>query len=98
MDSPKKENCEVMEFNSKTKVGLTFGEIISLVFVVGSFVIGYADLSWRISNIENKHDQYIEQYRNQQEINSQLTKSTATIEQSLIRIEGKLDLKQDRFK
>ena len=78
------------EINEKTKVGLTFGQIITVIGVVAGFVIGYANITTRIVALEEK----INRYDNTTEF---LINSQNQIKESLIRIEGKLDLKQDRF-
>jgi len=43
-----------MTLNSNTKIGLTFGQILSLITVVSFFVMGYRDLDLRINLIEQK--------------------------------------------
>lgn len=77
--------CELSPLSSQTKVGLTFGQIITLITYTGIVVWMYASISWRVSNIEKK----------QEEIKD-LKESTIKIEQSLIRIEGKIDMKADK--
>lgn len=73
------QNCEKeANLTSKTKIGLTFGELVAIIAIAGSFAMGYADLRFRIENKADKESYY-------------------EIKQSLIRIEGKLDLKQDKF-
>jgi hypothetical protein len=43
-----------MALNSTTKIGLTFGQILSLITVVSFFVMGYRDLDLRINLMEKK--------------------------------------------
>jgi len=43
-----------MTLNSSTKIGLTFGQILSLITVTGFFVMGYRDLDLRINQLEQK--------------------------------------------
>ena len=90
MDGLQKIKCDMNEINEKTKVGLTFGQIITVIGVVAGFVIGYANITTRIVALEEK----INRYDNTTEF---LINSQNQIKESLIRIEGKLDLKQDRF-
>lgn len=77
------QDCEKeANLTSKTKIGLTFGELIAVITIAGAFAMGYANLSARIAAIEqNKVDK----------------EAYYEIKSSLIRIEGKLDLKQDKF-
>lgn len=43
-----------MTLNAQTKIGLTFGQIITIIIVVISVSISYADLTVRISDLEQK--------------------------------------------
>jgi molybdopterin/thiamine biosynthesis adenylyltransferase len=43
-----------MTLNSNTKIGLTFGQILSLITITGAFVMGYRDLDLRINQLEQK--------------------------------------------
>ena len=43
-----------MKLNSETKIGLTFGQILSLITITGAFVMGYRDLDLRINQLEQK--------------------------------------------
>ncbi len=43
-----------MTLTSQTKIGLTFGQIITIVIVVFSFAMSYANLTIRINDIETK--------------------------------------------
>lgn len=92
------ETCTThnMTLTSNTKIGLTFGQILSLITIAGAFVMGYADLNSRIADIERRQSEIHKTWDKQAEINQQLTNTTFEIRQSLIRIEGKLDLKADK--
>lgn len=79
----KKNGSEIMTLSKNTKVGLTFGQILSLITIAGTFIMGYANLNSRIAAMEKSKIEKEEFYQ---------------IKETLIRIEGKLDLKQDRFK
>lgn len=43
-----------MELNAQTKIGLSFGQILSLITITGVFVMGYANLDMRINQMELK--------------------------------------------
>lgn len=43
-----------MTLTAQTKIGLTFGQIITIIVVVFSFAMSYANLTVRINNIEAK--------------------------------------------
>ena len=43
-----------MTLTAQTKIGLTFGQIITIVVVVFSFAMSYANLTVRINDIEQK--------------------------------------------
>ena len=43
-----------MTLNAQTKIGLTFGQIITIIIVVLSFSMSYANLTVRISALEQK--------------------------------------------
>jgi len=43
-----------MTLNAQTKIGLTFGQIITIIIVVFSFSMSYANLTVRISDLEQK--------------------------------------------
>lgn len=85
-----------MTLTQNTKIGLTFGQILSLITIAGSFTLGYAELNSRITDLENGQKESKVMYDRQQDINNKLTESTYDIRQTLIRIEGKLDLKADK--
>lgn len=93
-----KQNCnsENMTLNSNTKIGLTFGQILSLITIVSAFVLGYAELNSRITDLEKSQVEIKGMCDKQSQINDKLTETTYDIKQSLIRIEGKLDLKADK--
>lgn len=93
-----KKECNNMTLNSTTRIGMTAGQVIWLLTVAATFTLGYADLNARITDIEARQMEIRSMCDKQGDINSKLTETTFDIKQSLIRIEGKLDLKQDRFK
>lgn len=95
MDEQEK-GCENMTLTQNTKIGLTFGQILSLITIAGAFTLGYAELNSRITNLEKGQTQSEQIRVRQEEINSKLTETTYDIKQTLIRIEGKLDLKADK--
>lgn len=43
-----------MTLSAQTKVGLTFGQIFTIIAVVASFVMGYANLQLRMNTYEQK--------------------------------------------
>lgn len=43
-----------MQLNSTTKIGLSFGQILSLITVTCFFVMGYRDLDLRMNLMEKK--------------------------------------------
>ncbi len=43
-----------MTLNAQTKIGLTFGQIITIIIVVFSFSMSYANLTIRINDLEQK--------------------------------------------
>lgn len=43
-----------MTLTAQTKIGLTFGQIFSIILVVGAFVMGYANLQMRMNTYEQK--------------------------------------------
>jgi len=43
-----------MTLTAQTKIGLTFGQILSLITITGAFVMGYRDLDLRINQLEQK--------------------------------------------
>lgn len=84
--------------NSQTILGLTFGQIMALIGIVFSFAMGYADLKADIAELRQKQAVYDELVTDQKKQVAKSDEAINDIKQSLIRIEGKLDLKQDRFK
>lgn len=96
MDALKNENCDIMTLSSNTKIGLTFGQIISLVIVIFTFSMSYASLNSRIADIESRIRQQETISEKQNESSQKIKDDMSTIKESLIRIEGKLDLKADK--
>lgn len=98
MDGLQKITCDMSEINKNTKVGLTFGQIITVIVVVFSFTVAYANLMTRVVNLENQYLEMKTTFGKQDDVNKSLLRSQSEIRETLIRIEGKFDLKQDRFK
>lgn len=98
-----------MQLSDKTKIGMTIGQLIAtfiFIFAVGG---GYADLNTKTIDAVGKAAEAksicdenrlrlesIEKTRAAENI--EIMKMIQEIRESQIRIEGKLDLKQDRFK
>jgi len=93
------KNCnnDNMKLTTNTVVGLTFGQIITLVTYTALVVILYADIISRLDKVEAKQSTFESVCNKQDAINEKLTNSIVNIEKSLISIEGKLDLKQNRY-
>lgn len=87
-----------MRLTSNTVIGLTFGQILTLITYTVFVVIMYADITERLSRVEDKQTDMERTYEKQDIFNERFVQSTNTIEKTLIRIEGKLDLKQDRYR
>lgn len=90
------ENCKPMTLTAQTKFGLTFGQIITLVTYTSLVVWMYANMSWRVSNVEKKQEEFKATIESQAAINTKLIETIDRIDRSVIRIEGKLDLKADK--
>jgi len=83
--------------NEKTRFGLTFGQLISIVSIVFTFTMGYSkintdimNMQMRITNLEHNHKE-LDKRRND------MMDMLHEIKNSQIRMEGKLDMKQDKF-
>lgn len=82
-------NCKPMTLTGQTRFGLTFGQLITLITYTVLVVSMYFDMSSRVKTLEtSKQDQV--------KINEKLIETVDRIDKSTIRIEGKLDLKQDK--
>ena len=93
------KNCNSnMRLTSNTVIGLTFGQILTLITYTVFVVIMYADMTERITKVEDKQKDMSRTCEKQDILNDRFVQSTITIEKALIRIEGKLDLKQDRYR
>lgn len=90
------ENCKTMTMTAQTKFGLTFGQIITLISYTAFVVMLYANISSRIASVETDQKAIKSIIENQQVINTKLTEVIGDTQRSLIRIEGKLDLKADK--
>ena len=85
-----------MTLTGKTKIGLTFGQIITLITYTIFVVWLYAGIKMDIAKMQSRQDECEKNKTEQNSINEKLTNSTQNIEKSLIRIEGKMDLKADK--
>lgn len=97
MDATEKNNselfpdsqCNQMPLSAQTKFGMTPGQIITLIMYTILVVSLYFDVRSRIEILEtSKQDQI--------KINEKLIETVDRIDKSTIRIEGKMDLKQDK--
>lgn len=93
-----------MTLSDKTKFGLTIGQIAAWTIAVFTFATWHAaiqiqlqDIKYRMSKAEEfqKESKYNTDAQNR--INRDFVDSFHAIKESLIRIEGKLETKQDRF-
>lgn len=82
-------NCKPMTLTAQTKFGLTFGQLITLITYTILVVSLYFDVRSRIEILETDK-------QSQARINEKLIDTIDRIDKSTIRIEGKLDLKQDK--
>lgn len=89
MENEKQKGCDIAEVNSKTHIGLTFKELIWILSLVIGVGIFYADVKRDIGQIQKD---YIE-LKTQTNDNS---KNYQFIKESLIEINGKMDLKADK--
>lgn len=98
-----------MQLSDKTKTTMTIGQMIALIAFIFAVGGGYTELSQDVSATDKKAQQAveqtnegrirIEQMEKEREFqNLEIMKMIQEIRESQIRIEGKLDLKQDRFK
>lgn len=92
------QNCNNMKLTTSTVIGLTFGQILTLITYTAFVVIMYADITERLSKVEDKQKDIQVRCEKQDIFNERFIQSTVNIEKALIRIEGKLDLKQDRYR
>ena len=86
MGSEKDNSCNETQLNAQTKIGLTFGQIVSLLIVAGSFGIGYQSLNSRITALESNNAVVKTMSEKQEKMN-----------ETLARIEEKLNTKQDKY-
>ena len=100
---------KIMQLSDKTKTTMTIGQMIALVAFIFAVGGGYTDLSQEVTAANKKAQQAVEQtnegrlrierMEKERELqNLEIMKMIQEIRESQIRIEGKLDLKQDRFK
>lgn len=98
-----------MQLSDKTKIGMTIGQMIALVAFIFAVGGGYTQLSQNISAADKKAQSAVDQCeeskrrlermeKDRENQNLEIMKMIQEIRESQIRIEGKLDLKQDRFK
>ena len=93
-----------MTLSDKTKFGLTIGQIAAWTIAVFTFATWHAAIQIQLKNLEYRMEQTEKNQveckqstENQNEINRRFVESFHAIKESLIRIEGKLETKQDRF-
>jgi len=98
-----------MQLSEKTKTTMSIGQLVALlafIFAVGG---GYTQLSQDIKAADKKAQSAVDRCdmsqarlermeKERENQNVEITKMIQEIRESQIRIEGKLDLKQDRFK
>ena len=100
---------KIMQLSEKTKATMTIGQMIALVAFIFAVGGGYTELSQDVSAADKKAQQAVEQTnegrlriermeKDREMQNLEIMKMIQEIRESQIRIEGKLDLKQDRFK
>jgi mannose/fructose/N-acetylgalactosamine-specific phosphotransferase system component IID len=66
----------------ETRFGLTFGQIIALLMMIGAMVATYTDLNVRIATVEEKHKQ----------LEAHINSSDQKLE--VVRVENRQDHKQ----
>ncbi len=100
---------KIMQLSDKTKTTMTISQFVALIAFIFAVGGGYTELSQDVAAADKKAQQAIEQYdenkrrlermeREREMQNLEIMKMIQEIRESQIRIEGKLDLKQDRFK
>lgn len=98
-----------MQLSEKTKTSMTIGQLIALIAFIFAVGGGYSDLSQDVAAADKKAQDAakqcdeskirLEKIEKDRELqNLEIIKMIQDIRESQIRIEGKLDLKQDRFK
>ncbi len=85
------------EINSKTKFGFSFSEVVSLIITITVVVGFYYSLDLRITKIEDDGLRNKQQLLKIIEMQDLQEKSYYDIKMSLIRIEGVLNTKQDKY-
>lgn len=99
----------IMQLSDKTKTTMTIGQMIALIAFIFAVGGGYTELSQDVSVADKKAQQAVDQCdeskrrlermeKEREMQNLEIMKMIQEIRESQIRIEGKLDLKQDRFK
>ena len=100
---------KIMQLSDKTKTTMTIGQMIALVAFIFAVGGGYTELSQDVAAADKKAQQAVDQCdesksrierieKDREVQNLEIMKMIQEIRESQIRIEGKLDLKQDRFK
>lgn len=95
------ENIECEEktyLGSQTKIGLTFGQIITVIMIVSGFAIAWGNMQLKIASLEQKQNDIVVNLNAYDDKSDKINVDMSEIKQTLVRIEGKLELKQDRFK
>lgn len=89
-----------MSLSDKTKVGMTIGQLIALVAFVFSVSGGFAVVNESATQANKKADANIEEIKELKKAAQQdrqlMMQLIQEVRESQIRIEGKLDLKQDK--
>lgn len=98
-----------MQLSEKTKTSMTIGQLIALVAFIFAVGGGYTNLNQGVEAADKKAQQSLdrcdesrtrlEKIEKDREMQSvEIMKMIQEIRESQIRIEGQLNLKQDRFK
>ena len=95
-----KENNNIA-INAATKVGLTFGQLFSILALAFTMTMGYASINSRITALEKSFSAHKDEFRavmyKQNAINESVSSGVSAIKESLIRIEERLETKKDKW-
>lgn len=80
------DNCKMVRIDKQTRVGLTFGQIASLIVVIFSFTMSYAALNARITALETSQKKY-------DMVQGEQMKMIYEIRETVIKINTKLEMK-----
>ena len=98
-----------MQLSDKTKTTMTIGQMVALIAFIFAVGGGYTELSQDVLAADKKAQMAVDQCdeskrrlermeRERENQNLEIMKMIQEIRESQIRIEGQLNLKQDRFK